>query len=213
MQSLDSSSPKWVQTSAAAQALLDDQNFEILKCLMQAELSATELANALQMPLSKLHYRLRKLEALEIAVCVRSEPRHGRAIRYYRVLQTHWFVPFELTQANTPSKMIASQFQPMFEHFLESLGKLAERFTTANVWGVSVQLKDGDLDLDVRPPRPDPHLTGAVVADWTTRRLSREDALRFEARLKQLASEFLEIPEASDASESMLGLFLIEQQH
>jgi hypothetical protein len=194
-----------------ARALLDDSNFEMLERLMRAEWSAQELAGALHLSLTKTHYRLQKLEGLGIVVCVRSAPRHGRSIRYYRVLQTDWFVPFEFTPANTPTELIAASFRPTFERFFECFGQLAERFIVPDAWGIKLSLQNQELELELSPPRPERHLTGAVCANWTVKRLSREHALLLETRLVELAAEFGGLPDAPDAPEHILGLFLIEQ--
>ena len=212
MKAVDLSSfPKRVDSVAVAQALLDEQNLEMLRCLMQTEWSVQELVNELHKPLAKTYYRLRKLERLGIVTCVRSKSRHGRVIRYYRILETHWFVPFEFTPASTPSELIASSFRPIFEQFLQHFGSLAERFTTPEVWGVTMQLKNHDLEFELSPPRPERHLTGPVLANWISKNLTRDQALQFETRLEALVAEFNDMPEEQNAPEHLLGVFLIEQ--
>jgi hypothetical protein len=200
-----------VDSAKIARALLDANYFEMLERLMKAEWSAQELAGVLHLPLAKTHYRLQKLEALGIAVCVRSAPRHGRSIRFYRVLQTEWFVPFEFTPASTPTELIAMSFRPTFERFFRCFGQLAERFIVPNAWGIQLSLRNQELELELSPDRPERHLTGAVCANWTVKRLSRENAHLFEIRLKELTAELADLPDEPDAPEHILGLFLIEQ--
>jgi Helix-turn-helix domain len=205
-----SSSARRVHSVPVARALLDAGNLEIVKHLMRAELAAQPLAEALNLPLSKIHYRLRTLERLGIATCVRSQPRGGRAIRHYRILETHWFVPFELTSASTPSELIASSFRPLFERFLNRFGDLAERVTTPDAWGINIQLKDDDLSVELSPARPERHLTGPVLTHWIGKRVSREQGFAFEARLEALLAEFDALPEEASLPEQLLGVFLIE---
>jgi DNA-binding Lrp family transcriptional regulator len=194
-----------------ASALLDPNNLEILKYLMTSQWSIGALSDVLQLPLAKIYYRVRKLEKLGIVCRVRSEARHGRAIAHYQILETNWFIPFELTPASTPAELIASSFRPGFEQFLRRFGSLAERFTTPQVWGVHVQLKSDDLDFELTPPRPAPHLTGTVLGNWSNKRLSRERALVFATRLEALIAEFDAMPEEPGAPEQLLGAFFIEQ--
>lgn len=88
-----------VATAGQAQALLDYFNQELLAELLEQPSSASVLAEALGVTMNALHYRLRKLEGLELIRVKRVEKRPGRGVKVYEPTAFIWDIPFALTPA------------------------------------------------------------------------------------------------------------------
>ena len=100
-----------VATAGQAALLLRPELRPLLQYLMQEARSAGEVARELGVPLARASYLLAKLQREEIARVERTEARAGRPIKRYRVADT-WFVPYEVTAAETLESFWAAQLTP-----------------------------------------------------------------------------------------------------
>jgi DNA-binding transcriptional ArsR family regulator len=86
----------------SAALLANTRQRHILLALVDRERSQTELSETLGIALNLLHHHLVRLEAAELIEVTRTEPRRGRAVRYFRSVARSFFVPAE--QAPEPPR-------------------------------------------------------------------------------------------------------------
>lgn len=68
---------------------------------MGSERTASAVAAELGVRVSSVLYRIRQPLELELLRVSHTEPRRGRAVKYYQAVADSFFVPFELTDAET----------------------------------------------------------------------------------------------------------------
>lgn len=104
------------QTANAQQAalLLDVKLGPLLNLLTRGERSASEVAAHLGVSVQRAHYLLGKLTGAGIAAVVREDTRAGRAVKRYR-MPGRWFIPYEVTGAETLEAFASAQLMPRFE--------------------------------------------------------------------------------------------------
>lgn len=81
---------------------------------MQQAQSASEVAEHLAVPLSRASYLLGKCLQAQVAFVETVERRAGRPIRRYRV-PGRWFIPYQVTRAETLEAMLLLQIFPRME--------------------------------------------------------------------------------------------------
>lgn len=90
-----------VRDARAARFIADPHASRFLEPFMGGERTASAVAGELGVRVSSMLYRIRQLLELGLLQVVRVEPRRGRAVRYYQAVADSFFVPFELTDADT----------------------------------------------------------------------------------------------------------------
>lgn len=81
---------------AAAALLASPTASNIVLTLIGKELSLSELARAIEAPLSLAHYHVAKCVGLGLVSVVRELPRAGRAVKRYRAAAKVFFLPSDL---------------------------------------------------------------------------------------------------------------------
>ena len=100
-----------VADSRQAALLLDVALRPVIARLMKWPSSAAELGRAEGLKLRRAHYLIGRLLEAGVAELDSVQPRAGRAIRRYRVAP-RWFVPYEVTGAETLDAFLAAQIMP-----------------------------------------------------------------------------------------------------
>ena len=136
-----------VATHEQAGLLLDVELRPLLGLLMNAPRTASEVAAQLGLSLHHVHYRLTRLAQVGVAE-VALEPRAGRALKRYRVAD-RWFIPYEVTSAETLEAFVATQIVPRIETFVKlSVEQIGLAFGHWGYWherdGTSSTLRLGD---------------------------------------------------------------------
>lgn len=93
MQSAQQTSPLLVELPQQAAAFSDPLRVRALMLCAREESSLSGLQKRLNVPVNKLHYHVSRLLEAGLLVVSRTEPRAGRAIRYYRSAAESFLVP------------------------------------------------------------------------------------------------------------------------
>lgn len=121
-----SSSPLVVHDPRAARFVADAKASRFLEPFMGRERTASAVAAELGVNVSSVLYRIDQLLDLGLLQVARTEPRRGRAVKHYRAVADEFFVPFELTDAETLGAL-GSRSAGELKHLLEtSLGAAYE---------------------------------------------------------------------------------------
>lgn len=196
-------------TTEQAALLLDITLRPLLDLLMRAECSASEVASHLSVTLQRAHYLLGKLVQADIAVIGREDARAGRAIKRYR-MPGRWFIPYEVTGAETLEAFASSQLMPRLETLIgHSARVLRER---SPHWGFWLESSPENISLligDEHGPANDlffgdePFFLNIGHMD-----LSREKATELKRRLWAVLEDF-EVENTPGAPEYTVALMLV----
>ena len=197
--------PHRTATAEQAALLLDVELRALLSLLMHTPSTAGEVAAHLGLELGRAHYRLTRLARAGVAE-VTTHPRAGRALKRYRVAG-RWFIPYEVTGAETRAAFVEAQIMPRMERFvglgIEQLGAAFEHW---GYWleqaGPSTTLHMGDLDREAEDlfEGDEPFLLNIG-----TLRLTRRQAGELKRRLLAVVNDF-GVP--SEGQPYTLGLLL-----
>ncbi|WP_425145663.1 ArsR family transcriptional regulator [Deinococcus sp.] len=122
-----------IASAEQAALLLDVTLRPLFGLLMNTPSTASEVAASLGLELGRAHYRLTRLARAGVAEVTR-EARAGRALKRYRVAP-RWFVPFEVTGAETLEAFVATQIIPRMEEFVElSVRQIGASFGEWGYW-------------------------------------------------------------------------------
>ena len=140
-----------VYTEAAARALIDPKKRRYLEPFMDRECSASEAARALGIKLTAMLYQTERLQALGLLQVTRQQARRGRPVKLYRATADRFFVPFEVTRAESITTLLAeleADFQRYFVQNLVWVGlELAEN------WGFTIYRDDEGVVVQDLVPR------------------------------------------------------------
>lgn len=103
-----------VANAGQAALLLDVALRPLLDLLMRAPHPAGEVATKLGVNIQRAHYLIGKLERAGVAEVAEVRPRSGRGVKCYRV-PPRWFVPYEVTGAETLEAFMGAQILPRVE--------------------------------------------------------------------------------------------------
>ncbi len=143
-----SSNPLVVRDSEAARFIADTKASRFLEPFMGQERTASGVAAELGVKVSSMLYRIRQLLDLKLLRVSRVEPRHGRALKYYRAVADGFFVPFESTDAETLGTLGSHSAVESRRWLEKSLSAGQEALAHAfEGWGVRV-VRDGEGRLD-----------------------------------------------------------------
>jgi len=187
-----------VADARQAALLLNVELRQVILPMMQRACSASELARELGIGVQRAHYLIGRLQAAGVAELVSVQPRAGRPIRRYRVAP-RWFVPFEVTGADTLEAFLASQILPHMQRFVGlSVQQIAAEFSEWGYWleqeGVSSHLRMGDANGAAMAlfEGDEPFLLN-IGTVW----LSAEHATQLKRRLLSVLSEFWGLHDAA----------------
>jgi hypothetical protein len=197
-----------VATAEQAVLLLDVELRKVLALLMKRACSATELARDQGVNVQKAHYLLGKLEGAGIAELDSLRPRAGRAVKRYRAAP-RWFVPFEVTGAETLEAFLGAQILPRMQSFVRLTVQQIE--ATYIHWGFWLEQEAEASSLRMGDPEgaalalyegDDPFLL-TIGTLW----LSAEQASALKQRLNAVVAEFSVLQDLSQTPHT-IGLLL-----
>lgn len=199
------------RTANAQQAalLLDVKLHPLLSDLMRGERSASEVAAHLGVSLQRAHYLLGKLVKVGIAEVTCEQRRAGRAVKRYR-MAGRWFIPYEVTGAETSEEFASAQLMPRLETLIGySADVLRER---SPHWGFWLEGSVENTSLLIgNEHRPAHELFSGdepFVLNIGHMHLSRESASELKRRLRAVLKDF-ETEETPGAPEYTLALMLV----
>ena len=187
-----------VADSRQAALLLDVSLRKVLTLLMKRARSSSELARELGLSLQRAHYLIGKLHAADVAHLDSVQPRSGRAVKRYRAAP-RWFVPFEVTGADTLETFLGDQILPRMQHFVGlSVRQIEAEYSEWGFWleqdGETSSLNVGNSDGTARELfEGDKPFMFSLGTLW----LSPEHASRLKRRLLEVLDEFSELHDLS----------------
>ena len=191
-----------MKDEAAARVLLDPRSRRALKPFVGREASLAEAARESGLPMSTLAYRVKLYLKLGLLEHTRTEPRGGRAVKYYRA-PASFFVPFNATPLATTSALSQAAFLEMQRLLDASIGAAWDEAAGAGrEIGLHVLDPRGDRltwNVEPHPDADDPgrFFNGLLAPDgppvWNTvkvLRLSREAAKRLQHEIAYLTAAY-----------------------
>ena len=88
---------------------------------MGQECSASEAAKTLGIKLTAMLYQLERLQALGLLQVTRQQARRGRPVKLYRATADKFFVPFEVTRADSLTTLLAELEADFQRYFVQNL--------------------------------------------------------------------------------------------
>jgi predicted transcriptional regulator len=187
-----------VHDAEMARTLLSLDRDITLALFMTGEFTLTQAAEALEVGLSTLHYRVQRLLDQGLVEVVREEARRGRPQKVYRAVAERFLVAFELSDheslealllrlAETPHKMIfTSTMRVLTEHSLDwdVVVRVAEQIDTVEI---SLLPRGDDRPLDEMLLRSD---MPAVGLAWTGLSLAFHDAKELQREMYELLERY-----------------------
>lgn len=161
-------------------------------------------------------YWTRKFLELGLLVVVRTEPRAGKPIKFYRACAEHFIIPLNAVSAATFEVLLAQQHAAWEELLRKSLvGSAHDAFEQLHTWSLVVSKGDKSVRVDVTPeaghdatghnPGHDSmrqrllRTTAPALLDcWVPLGLSFEDAKSFQKELSDLLDRYQAQPGAQD---------------
>lgn len=148
----------------------------ILLHLAGAERTLGELSEALCLPLSLLHYHVRRMLAFGLVEIVREAPRAGRALKSYRAVARTFFVPAQL-DASGPAEALCCELRAALDRALLSRGEEGILYAWVEGAGPRMQPLGGAR-------RPD----GTEL--WSRLSLTETDARAFDEEMRRLLHRY-----------------------
>ncbi len=181
----------------------------LLNLLMHAPRSARQVTEHLDMDIQRAYYLLRKLERVGIAE-VECEPGAGGQVPKRYTVAPRWFIPYEVTRAETLNAFVEAQIMPRMERFVGlSVELLQQHQPTWGFWleteGQATNLRMGDAKAPANAL-----FTGdePFLLNLGTARLSRANASELKRRLVAVLEE-LESMESPDADVYTVAVMLV----
>ncbi|WP_235610409.1 ArsR/SmtB family transcription factor [Deinococcus aerius] len=208
----------------AARVLADAQLRRYFEPFIWRERRVTDVAAELGVTKHAMLYQVNKLLRLGLLEVTRTEPRAGRAVRYYRSSSPGYFVPFAVTSAES----IHALYESSLDHTRRSVLSLLTRAWSAladdprwfglYTYGDAGGLKSHAL-LPVRPASPASPVPGLlqwllqedVPAVWDNTapvQLSRENAKRLQRDLHDLHVKYRALQKDAPGETYILRLTL-----
>lgn len=195
MEAAKQSSRYRIEDPAQAAVFDDPLRARLLLACGRTERSLSELRRETGQPLSKLHYHAGRLIASGLLVVSRTEPRAGRAVRFYRAVAEAFLV--SQAAIKSPTSALWSR------ELRESLADAANRRELWVLYATDEQRRFRVVltDRDGRPPRPG----GPVRAReyWKILRLNPDQRLALARDIEELLRRY-EAPEPAGQGEPYL---------
>ena len=202
-----------LENQAACALIADRAERRWLAPFLAEERSIGQVAAQLEVSATKLYKRVTKLLSLGLLRVTRTEPRAGKAVRYYRATAENFLIPFRVYPPDFIHAANRALYDNAFKLALERL-YFEQRFVE-NDWGVRVALApSGDTYLQIvtdngevwdylAPDAP------VVASGWNPLWLEPEDAKALQHEMVGLLTKYL----GKRGSRAYLsGLFLCEAQ-
>ena len=183
-----------VTSPRAIKALGNVEQARYLKPFFREALSLTQAAERLGTSVEALYRPVTRLEKLGLLRVVKTEPRGGRPVKYYRTPGPAFFIPASLVGLELGLKSERAWHRllerSLLEWWLKGIASSAD-------WGLHVvpsKVGDGDA-LTVSaglPPQLPERNSGADPThfDWYKVELTEEDSRAFKRALSDLTAEF-----------------------
>lgn len=136
MKPQNSTSTILIEHPDVAEFLLNYATQKLLHPFMGQEESIANAAQALEMSISALLYRVQKLQQWEIIHIVREEKRAGRATKIYTATAESYFIPFGVTRAETLERYLTETKQHFEQLLTHNIAAMLQR--TEREWGMRV---------------------------------------------------------------------------
>ncbi len=182
-----------VSNAKAAAFLSDPEHNGYFSPFLEREVTLSEVALELQVPLNKLHYWVTKMLELGIVHVTRIQKRAGRAVRYYSAVAPAFFVPFSAIPAETFEAQLTledvSRQRRLSSAHARARGELPPHCGTlmARMDGANSGIR-----IESFPKRRSNDLTFNV---WLERTFRSEDARALLAELRALEEHYSSLPE------------------
>lgn len=132
----------------AARFIVDPSASRFLEPFIGRSRTASSVAEELGVKVSSVLYRIRQLTDLRLVEVERVERRRGRPMKHYRATAEAFFVPFEVTDAESVEALGTMSAAGARHHLAESLSAAwADAARCHPDWGVRLG-RDGDGNLD-----------------------------------------------------------------
>ncbi|GEM44863.1 hypothetical protein DC3_04980 [Deinococcus cellulosilyticus NBRC 106333 = KACC 11606] len=178
----------------AAQLLTDPRQVEVLKPFLQREISVPEAARELKVKANSLLYQVRKMERLNLITFTRMRGRQ----KLYQSTADAYFVPFDLSTADTFQGFLDAQYLAKLDRFTYSYSQSMLRLMGVPV-GIGIKRdpvngvaysflsKDGESSLSPEILAPE---GPAILTLWTRLFLDPEDAKELQQDLAGLYARY-----------------------
>lgn len=191
---------KYITDEQVATFIVDVRNGLLLDAFVGDKgQSASAVAEKLNVQISTLYYKIRKMLEYNLIEICRVEKRTGRPIKYYRLSAEEFFLPLEFTPFPTLEYYLRSHLAPIQELAVKGCATSLERMTDG-VWGISVKQKKGkgEVKIVLQADPPQTNLPKAHAVGWRFINLSRKQAQILTARV----TELMESPEVWEGDDS-----------
>lgn len=179
---------------------------------MQSEHSLSSAAKALGIQKTAMYYHLKKFLSMGILRCVRQEKRAGRASKIYKASSERYFIPFQLTGAETVEKLALASDYDLLKVFTHSWIKTSSRYYAQwGIWvfknvagqiGTAISKEEPNIqnffERDLDPESP------AIVAAWMLPSLSFENAKRLQKDLIELYQRYYRESEVTSEQQYLI---------
>jgi hypothetical protein len=182
-----------VNDPRAATFLSDPEHNGYFSPFLERELTLSELALELQVPLNKLHYWVTKMLELGLVRITRVQKRAGRAVRYYSAVAPAFFVPFAAIPAETFEAQLTledvSHQRRLSRAHARARGELPLEFGT-----LMARMDGANSGIRIEP-FPKKCAEDLIYGVWLERPFRSEDARELLAELRALEERYSSLPE------------------
>lgn len=143
-----------IDTEIAARALIDPKKRRYLEPFMRKACSASQAAKGLGIKLTAMLYQIERLQALGLLRVTREQVRRGRPIKFYRATASKFFVPFEVTRAESLTTLLAGLEADSQRYFVKNLAWAG--LELAESWGFNIYCDEEGIVVQDMVPREAP---------------------------------------------------------
>ncbi len=188
-----------VTHTEAAQALLNAQTFRNFAVFLGQEQSLSKAAKILNQPASSLKYHLEKFIEWGLITQTRTEPRRGKAIKYYQAVADQFFISFADTKYETMTTLMQSMQIPLLEQYCTDFVRAGFQIQpNANQGGMCIRGLGNQrfsIDFSATPP-PNIEIEQNSIKplwnSWTTIYLTAEQAQALHQEIKRIWTRVLQ---------------------
>ena len=186
-----------VKSPEAAVMLLDVKWRRVLSAFTRAR-RPSDVAKVLEIGLTTLMYQIERLVQVGLLVVTREESAGRRMRRRYQTSAARFFVPYELTPAETPERLLRAEWAAWEERLARGLARAGRKELDGQglpVWGVRIERVGAGLEVRnaIGPDSTWNFLEAgapALVDLWGDVRLSFEDAKALQHELCDLFGRY-----------------------
>ncbi len=182
-----------VSNPKAATFLSDPEHNSYFGPFLNREVTLSQVALELQVPLNKLHYWVTKMLVLGLLQVTKTQKRAGRAVQYYSAVAPAFFVPFAAIPAETFEAQLTledvSRQRRLSAAHARARGELPLHY------GTFIARMDGVYSGIRIEPFPQKRAEDLTYGVWLERPFRAEDARALLAELKVLEERYSSLPE------------------